>query len=56
MKAPLRTVLYNDYGAHICSGAPDRLLGFCVLNPAPELADGSPERAVDLMIEETRRC
>ena len=47
---------HNDYVADICSGAPDRLLAFCILNPAPELAGGSISRAVDLMIEEARRC
>ncbi|HZU07056.1 MAG TPA: amidohydrolase family protein [Chloroflexota bacterium] len=47
---------HNAYCADICSAAPDRLLAFCVLNPAPGLAGGSLERAVDLMIEEARRC
>src|SRR2546427_4851471 len=47
---------HNDYCADICSGAPDRLLAFCVLNPAPQLAGGSLDRAVDLMIDEARRC
>jgi len=47
---------HNDYCADICSAAPDRLLGFCVLNPAPQLAKGSLSRAVDLMIEEAQRC
>ena len=47
---------HNDYCAHICSQAPERLYGFCVLNPVPGLAGGSFEHAVDLMIEEVRRC
>jgi predicted TIM-barrel fold metal-dependent hydrolase len=47
---------HNDYCADICSGAPDRLLGFAVLNPAPHLAAGSHGRAVELMIEEAKRC
>ena len=48
--------LHNDYCADICSGHPDRLLGFCVLNPVAQLAGGSFTQAVDLMIEEVRRC
>ncbi|HZR98994.1 MAG TPA: amidohydrolase family protein [Chloroflexota bacterium] len=47
---------HNDYCADICSGAPDRLLAFCVLNPAPGLGNGSLDVAVDLMIEEAKRC
>ena len=47
---------HNDYCADICSGAPERLLGFCVLNPVPTLAGGSFNDAVGLMIEEVRRC
>jgi predicted TIM-barrel fold metal-dependent hydrolase len=47
---------HNDYCADLCSAAPDRLLGFCVLNPAPGLADGGEGRAVSLMAEEARRC
>jgi len=47
---------HNDYCADICSVAPERLLGFCNLNPAPEVANGSLDRAVDLMIEEAHRC
>ena len=47
---------HNDYCADVCSKAPDRLLGFCTLNPAPELAGGDFDRAVDLMIEEAHRC
>ncbi|HEX6480476.1 MAG TPA: amidohydrolase family protein [Ktedonobacteraceae bacterium] len=47
---------HNDYCADICSQAPERLYGFCVLNPVPELAHGSFEHAVRLMIEEVRRC
>jgi len=47
---------HNDYCADICSPAADRLLAFCVLNPAPLLAGGSIKRAVDMMIEEARRC
>ena len=50
----LRT--HNDYCADICSGAPDQLLAFCVLNPSPGLADGSLDQAVDLMIDEAKRC
>src|SRR5205823_10657440 len=42
---------HNDYCAAICSQAPERLYGFCVLNPFPELASGSFKRAVNLMIE-----
>jgi hypothetical protein len=29
---------------------------FCVLNPAPSLADGDKNRAVSLMVDEARRC
>jgi predicted TIM-barrel fold metal-dependent hydrolase len=47
---------HNDYCADICSKAPERLLGFCTLNPARELAGGDLDRAVDLMIEEAKRC
>jgi uncharacterized protein len=47
---------HNDYCADICSGAPERLIGFCVLNPVPQLAGGSFKKSVDLMIEEVRRC
>jgi uncharacterized protein len=47
---------HNDYCADICSSAPERLLGFCVLNPVPALASGSFKHAVDLMIAEVRRC
>ena len=47
---------HNEYCADICSKAPDRLLGFCSLNPIPNLADGNIDRAVDLMIEEAERC
>jgi predicted TIM-barrel fold metal-dependent hydrolase len=47
---------HNDYSADICSADPERLLGFCSLNPAPELAGGDLGRAVDLMIEEANRC
>jgi hypothetical protein len=32
------------------------LLGFCTLNPMPDLADGDLDKAVDLMIEEAQRC
>ncbi len=42
----------GDYCADICSADPERLLGFCNLNPAPQLASGDLNRAVDLMIEE----
>jgi uncharacterized protein len=47
---------HNDYCADICSSAPERLLGFCCLNPSPDIAGGDHERAVDLMIEEAERC
>ena len=47
---------HNDYAADVCSQAPERLLGFCVLNPAPGVGGGSIGRAVDLMVEEARRC
>jgi predicted TIM-barrel fold metal-dependent hydrolase len=47
---------HNDYCADICSKAPDRLLGFCTLNPIPALAEGDLDRAVDLMVEEAGRC
>jgi uncharacterized protein len=47
---------HNDYCADICSGAPERLFGFCVLNPVPQLAGGSFKKSVDLMIGEVRRC
>ena len=50
------TRAHDDYCADVCSKAPDRLLGFCTLNPTPHLADGDLERAVDLMIEEAERC
>jgi predicted TIM-barrel fold metal-dependent hydrolase len=46
----------NDYIAHFCSANPDRLLAFAVLNPAPQIAGGDKECAVQLMIEEARRC
>src|SRR5437588_129348 len=47
---------HNNYCADLCSRAPERLYGFCVLNPVPRLAGGSFKRAVELMIEEVRRC
>jgi len=47
---------HNDYCAHICSAEPERLLGFCVLNPSPSLTNGSIPRAVDLMNEEANRA
>src|SRR5215204_1872312 len=47
---------HNDYCADICSKAPERLLGFCTLNPIPDLADGDLGRAVGLMVEEAQRC
>src|SRR3712207_4252074 len=47
---------HNDYCADVCSRAPERLLGFCTLNPMPELADGDLGRAVGLMVEEAERC
>jgi predicted TIM-barrel fold metal-dependent hydrolase len=48
--------MHNDYCADVCSEAPDRLLGFCTLNPMPALTDGDLGRAVDLMVEEAGRC
>src|SRR5215210_4119687 len=48
--------IHNDYCADVCSKAPDRLLGFCTLNPMPALADGDLDRAVGLMVEEAERC
>src|SRR3712207_51654 len=47
---------HNDYCDDICSSAPDRLLGFCTLNPMPDLAGGDLSRAVELMVEEAERC
>ena len=47
---------HNDYCADLCSKAPERLLGFCTLNPMPTLADGDLGRAVGLMVEEAERC
>ena len=47
---------HNDYCADVCSRAPDRLLGFCTLNPTPDLAGGDLGRAVELMVEEAQRC
>jgi predicted TIM-barrel fold metal-dependent hydrolase len=47
---------HNDYCADICSKAPERLLGFCTLNPLPDLVEGDLDKAVDLMIEEAERC
>ena len=47
---------HNDYCADLCSSAPDRLYGFCVLNPAPSLGGGDESRAVSLMVDELRRC
>ena len=46
---------HNNYCAAICSAAPDRLLALSVLNPAPALANGSADRAADLMIAEAER-
>jgi uncharacterized protein len=46
---------HNDYCADVCSKAPERLLGFCALNPMPDLAGGDLDRAVDLMIGEAER-
>jgi predicted TIM-barrel fold metal-dependent hydrolase len=46
----------NDYCARVCARMPDRLLGFCVLNPAPGVSGGTFGQAVDLMIEEAKRC
>jgi predicted TIM-barrel fold metal-dependent hydrolase len=47
---------HNEYCADVCSAAPDRLYGFCVLNPGPALAGGDKERAVALMVDEAARC
>lgn len=47
---------HNDYIAHFCSFAPERLLAFAVLNPNPGLASGDRDQAVQLMVEEARRC
>ena len=47
---------HNDYCADVCSAAPERLLGFCALNPMPDLAGGDLDGAVDLMVEEANRC
>jgi predicted TIM-barrel fold metal-dependent hydrolase len=47
---------HNDYAADVCSRAAERLLGFAVLDPNPGLANGSLAAAVDLMVEEARRC
>ncbi len=47
---------HNEYCADICSKAPERLLGFCTLNPMPDLAEGDLDRAVGLMAEEAERC
>lgn len=50
----LRT--HNDYCADVCSHDPERLLGFCVLNPAPGFAGGDLQQAAKHMIEEAQRC
>jgi predicted TIM-barrel fold metal-dependent hydrolase len=47
---------HNDYCADIASSAPERLIGFCVLDPSPAVAQGSSVRAVDLMLDEVKRC
>ena len=47
---------HNDYIAHYCAASPERLLAFAVLNPNPAIAGGDGERAVQLTIEEARRC
>ena len=47
---------HNDYIAHFCAADPDRLLAFAVLNPNPGLARGDLDAAVELMVEEARRC
>jgi predicted TIM-barrel fold metal-dependent hydrolase len=47
---------HNDYCADVCSTAPDRLLGFCTLNPMPAFEDGDLDRAVGLMVEGAERC
>lgn len=48
--------VHNDYCADLCSYFPDRLIGFCVLNPAPALAGGDLSQAVSLMVDEVSRC
>jgi uncharacterized protein len=48
--------IHNDYCANLCSTDPERLLGFCFLNPAPGFAGGDLEEAVQMMIEEVKRC
>jgi predicted TIM-barrel fold metal-dependent hydrolase len=47
---------HNDYISNFCAHAPERLLAFAVLNPNPGIANGDKERAVQLMIDEARRC
>jgi len=47
---------HNDYIAHFCSLAPERLLAFAVLNPNPHIANGDADAATHLMIEEAQRC
>src|SRR2546428_8573333 len=51
--ADIRT--HNDYCADLCSQFPERLYGFCVLNPSPELAGGSLRRSLHLMTAQVRR-
>lgn len=46
----------NDYIAHFCAHAPDRLIAFAVLNPNPGIARGDMRQAMKLMIEEAERC
>ena len=48
--------VHNDYVADFCSHAPERLLGFAVLNPNPGIAGGDRNKATELMIQEARRC
>jgi predicted TIM-barrel fold metal-dependent hydrolase len=46
----------NDYIAHFCSQAPERLIAFAVLNPNPGIAGGDRRMAARLMEEEAERC
>lgn len=46
----------NDYIAHYCSYAPERLYAFAALNPNPGVGDGDIKKAVKLMVEEAQRC
>lgn len=47
---------HNDYISHYCAASPERLLAFAVLNPNPGIAHGDLDAAVDLMVQEARRC